>query len=103
MYLVFIAMLRKSLKQGFSFRNTFSTRSFFEILSHGTKEVHEDQLKDESQTFTWCLCFFIKKVKIYGKDKAYFKTDGQVFLMFVGKKEGTGNLHFLTSQISLSF
>jgi len=88
-------MLRKSLKQGFSFRNTFSTRSFFEILSHGTKKVHEDQLKDESQTFTCrCLCFFIKKVKIYGKDKAYFKTNGQVFLMFVGKKEGTGNLHF---------
>ena len=31
-------MLRKTLKQGFSFKNTFSTSSFFEILNHGTKK-----------------------------------------------------------------
>ena len=53
-------MLRKSLKQAlllktpsFSFKNTFSTGSFFEILNHGRKKIHEDQLKDESQTFPW--------------------------------------------------
>ena len=39
--------------RGFSIRNTFSKGSFFEILNHGTKKVHEDQLKDESQSFTW--------------------------------------------------
>ena len=46
-YPFFIAMLRKSLKPGFSFKNTFSTSSLFEILNHGTKKIHEDQLKDE--------------------------------------------------------
>ena len=46
-------MLRKSLKPGFPLKNIFSTSSFFEILNHGTKKIHENQLEDESQTFTW--------------------------------------------------
>jgi len=71
MYPVFIAMLRKGLRQGFSFGNTFSTSSFFEILDHGTEKVHEDQLKDESQTLSYLLTyvFLSKRRKSKGKMK----------------------------------
>ena len=41
------------------------------------------------------ICFFIRKVKIQRKYKAYFKTNGQFSNVCRNlKKEGTGNLHF---------
>ena len=48
------------------------------------------------------LCFFIKKMKIERKDKAYFKTNGQ-FSNVCGKERRYREFTFLTSVISLSF
>ena len=58
-------MVRKSLKPGFSFKNTFSTSSFFEILNHETKKKYmKISLKMSHKHLLGDLCFFVKKVKI---------------------------------------
>ena len=48
------------------------------------------------------LCFFVKKVKIYERGKAYFKTNGQ-FSNACGKERRYRKFTFLTSLICLSF
>ena len=110
MYPFFIAMLRKSLKQAlllktpsFSFKNTFSTGSFFEILNHRRKKYMKISLKMSHKHLLgdFLICFFIRKVKIRRKYKAYFKTNGQ-FSNVCRKERRYREFTFLTSLISLS-
>ena len=111
MYPFFIAMLRKSLKQAlllktpsFSFKNTFSTGSFFEILNHRRKKYMKISLKMSHKHLLgdFLICFFIRKVKIQRKYKAYFKTNGQ-FSNVCRKERRYREFTFLTSLISLSY
>lgn len=49
-------MLKKGLKQGSSFRNTYSTSSFFEIFNHWIKKYIKISLKMTlKHYFTWWL------------------------------------------------
>ena len=57
-------MLRKSLKPGFSFENTFSISSFFESLNNETKKYMKISLKMSNKHLLGDLRFFVKKVKI---------------------------------------
>ena len=83
-YPVFIAMLKKSLKQCSSFRNTFSASSFFEILNHGIEKYIKISLK-KSHLVTYA--FSSKRWKLKGKIKLISKLMAS-FQMFLGKKEG---------------
>ena len=83
-------MLRKSLRQCFSFKNTFSTSSFFEILNPGTKKICEDQLIRMSHNhLLGDVCFFVKKVKLThskGKIKPISKLMASCVMFWERKK-----------------
>ena len=67
------------------------------------KKYMKISLKMSHKHFLGDLCFFIKKVKIQRKYKAYFKTNGQFSNVCGKEKKVHWEFEFLTSLISLSF